>query len=164
MLPAGQGRQANLVRRCEPAGCNTFPPSAGVVLSGAVIPRASQRFGRGECAHARHARPVDRPIDQTFLAAVLEDVAQATHRRDVVGDDDGAVAPAPKPLTPVMKPSYFTSDVAVDECNEASELGGVVHGDQSVEMVTEKHKGVNTHGEKPLGAPHDSQDHVVYLG
>jgi hypothetical protein len=58
-------------------------------------------------------------------------------------------------VSPIVKAADLAGKIAVHERHEASELGGVVDGQQRVPVVRKHHNGMDTDREQGLRAAHN---------
>ena len=95
VLPAGEGREFDLVRRGEYVLVGCGLPVSIEPLGGAVEPEAAAGLTGEHRVQAAHAGPVLGTRHEPLFAAVGQEVLEALFHRGVVEDGDGAIPPAP---------------------------------------------------------------------
>ena len=137
----------------------------GAVLRGAVDPDPLERLSGEQGSRGAGAGPVFGRGDEAFLAALLEQVAQACDLRFalVTGDDVG-VAAAPELLPPVVPPTSLAGDLRVDVAHEVGELLDVLGSQQDVGVVREVDEAADLHVVALLEAGEGADDDGVELG
>ncbi len=130
-----------------------------LVLEGPVEPDAVHGPSSKQSLHAMNSGPFAWCEDESFLAAVREEVAQARDLSRRLGtDSNGVVAASPDLVMPVVKPRHFARQVGVEVAHEPRELPNVGWRADQVIVIRQRHEGVDLHRIESLSAPQDS-DH-----
>ena len=96
VLQARQGRELDVERGRKLRREHVLAALAGGVFGTGVEPRTAQKLAGGKGGDAVGSRPGARRPDQALFGAVGQGVAQASMRRPLIGDDDGAIVIAVK--------------------------------------------------------------------
>jgi len=127
-FPAGERREGQCLASRISQPVEGLSPPPGRVLSGAIEPIALDRPTFGEVFGSVETGPIARPLNQSFLRAVAEDVLQSLPLCALLrAHQDRLISPGPELVPPICESANFSSQVGVDVAHELGELPCRIH-------------------------------------
>jgi len=122
-LPAREGRQGHALDGRVPERIGSLLPLARLVLARPIEPMPAERLTVHERANAMDSRPITKPGDQVFLAAMGQDIAEPSDLSELLlADQDRLVAALPDLARPSGEPAHLAGHLRVEIADEAGIL------------------------------------------
>lgn len=165
MPPAGEWLESQGLRGSELQPRRALAAITRGVLTSAIEPVTSERRSVEQSVDPVHAGPILRPGDQSFLAAMREQVLEAPHLgRLLVAHHDGLIAASPELVAPMRQTAGLSGQVGIDETHETREPLCVRNVEQEVEMIREEDEPADLDRIEPLGSSQDADHDLAELG